>query len=168
MVLLLGLVAYLFYNRQRSKQRHQQQLKETELKAARQQMQLFTKTITEKLELIESLHQQLEQHDLDPALQQNLEALKQKTILTENDWEEYQKLFEKIYPHFFERLRNKNQDITIAELRFASIIRLQLSNKQAGAMLGISTDSARKTKLRLRHRLNLTEEISLEQVILNL
>ncbi len=163
-VLLLGAIAYLYYNRQHSRYRQQQKLKELELQSAGEKMNLFTKTIAEKTELIEQLQLQLEEHAANPLLQQNLETLKQKTILTEEDWNGFQQLFEKIYPNFFERLRRKNSDITHAELRFAAIIRLQMNNRQAGAMLGISADSARKT----RQRLNLPEEANLEQFILTL
>lgn len=167
-VLLLSLIIYWLYRRQHHTQKQQQQRKEEELKAATEQMHLFTKTIAENLQLIDSLQQQIEQQNLDPAVKQNLEMLKQKTILTEEDWEVFQNIFEKIYLGFFERLRKINPSITSAELRFASIIRLQMNNKQAGAMLGISPDSARKTRLRLRQRLNLTEEINIEQVIQSL
>lgn len=166
--LLLSLIIYLAYNRQHIKQKKQQQSKEAELKAANEQMALFTETIAENLQLIDNLQQQLEQHNLDPAVKQNLEILKQKTILTEDDWEVFQNIFEKIYSGFFERLKKINPSITSAELRFASIIRLQMNNRQAGAMLGISPDSARKTRLRLRQRLNITEELNLEQIIQSL
>lgn len=167
-VLLLSLIIFFLYKRQYVKQKEQEQLKETELKVANEQMQLFTKTISENLQLIDNLQQQIEQQNLDPAVKQNLEMLKQKTILTEEDWEVFQNIFEKIYTGFFERLRKINPSITSAELRFASIIRLQMNNKQAGAMLGISPDSARKTRLRLRQRLNITEESNVEQVIQSL
>ncbi len=167
-VLSVSLMVYLLYKRQYEKQEKEQQLKEAELKAANKQMQLFTKTIAENLQLIDNLQQQIEQHNLDPAVKQNLEMLKQKTILTEEDWEVFQHIFEKIYVGFFERLRKINPSITSAELRFASIIRLQMNNKQAGAMLGISPDSARKTRLRLRQRLNIAEESNVERVIQSL
>lgn len=167
-VLLLSLIMYFFFNHQNIKQKQKQQSKEAELNAANEQMQLFTKTIAENLQLIDNLQQQIEQHNLDPDVKQNLEILKQKTILTEDDWEVFQNIFEKIYNGFFERLKKINPSITSAELRFASIIRLQMNNKQAGAMLGISPDSARKTRLRLRQRLNITEELNLEQVIQSL
>jgi tetratricopeptide (TPR) repeat protein len=167
-VVLVSLIVYLSYSHQHIKQKKQHQSKEAELKAANEQMALFTKTIAENLQLIDNLQQQIKQHNLDPAVKQNLEILKQKTILTEDDWEVFQNIFEKIYSGFFERLRKINPNITSAELRFASIIRLQMNNKQAGAMLGISPDSARKTRLRLRQRLNITEELSLEQVVQSL
>lgn len=167
-VLLLSLTIYWLYRRQHFKQTQQQQIKEEELKVANEQMESFTKTITENLQLINNLQRQIEQHNLDPALKQNLEMLKQKNILTEQDWEVFQNLFEKIYAGFFERVKKINPSITSAELRFAAIIRLQMNNNQAGAMLGISPDSARKTRLRLRQRLNLTEELNIEQVIQSL
>lgn len=167
-VLLLSIVSYLFYSRQNTRQKQQQKHKEAELIAAKEQMQLFTKTIAEKLQLIDNLQEQIEQHNLDPVIKQNLEMLKQKNILTEEDWEVFQNLFEKIYTGFFERVKKISPSITSAELRFAAIIRLKMNNNQAGAMLGISPDSARKTRLRLRQRLNLTEESNVEQMIQSL
>ncbi len=167
-VLILALIIYLLFNRHQASQKKLQELKDEELKAANEQMQLFTKTIADNLALIDNLQQQIKQHNIDPAVKQNLEILKQKTILTEEDWEVFQNLFEKIYNGFFERIKKINPSVTSAELRFASIIRLQMNNKQAGAMLGISPDSARKTRLRLRQRLNLPEESTVEQVILSL
>ena len=167
-VVVLLINIHLLYNRQHIKQKKQQQLKEAELKASNEQMTLVTKTIAENLQLIDNLRKQIEQRNLDPAVKQNLETLKQKTILTEDDWEVFQNTFEKVYSGFFERLKKINPNITSAELRFASIIRLQMNNRQAGTMLGISQDSARKTRLRLRQRLNVTEESNLEQVIQSL
>lgn len=167
-VLLLSALAYLFYKRKQQKQKQEQQLRETELAAAKEQMNLFTKTIADKSELIEQLQQQMEQHKLAPELEQNLEQLKNRTILTEDDWYSFQTLFEKIHPGFFKRLKEHTPDITPAELRFAALIRLEMTNRQAASMLGISADSARKTKLRLRQRLQLPEENSLEQFIQNI
>ena len=97
-----------------------------------------------------------------------MQEIKQKTILTENDWDEFKTTFEKIYPGFFNRLYTRNKDITTAELRFAALIRLQMNNRQAGAILGISTDSARKTRQRLRLRLQISEDSNLEDFVLNI
>lgn len=168
LVVLLALVIYLFYNRQRLKLEQQRQLKDSELRSAQEQMQLFTKTIFEKSELIYSLQEQLDQNRLDPSIQLSLQGLKDKTILTEQDWDDFQSMFDKIDKGFFNRMKQISPGITVAELRFAAIIRLKMNNKQAGAMLGISTDSARKTRVRLRHRLNISGESNLEEVVLNI
>ena len=165
-IILLGVIGWMYYNRQLSRLHQQQQLKETALQAAKEKMALFVRTIDEKTELVDKLQQEVEWRKLSPEIMQTLEDLKNKTILTEDDWVDFQQLFEKIYPGFFEKLKIDFPGITYAELRFAAIIRLQLNNKQAGAMLGISSKSASKTRLRLRQRMNIADDRDLEQFIL--
>ena len=60
------------------------------------------------------------------------------------------------------------KDITTAELRMAALTRLHLSTHQIASILGISANSVYKTRQRLRHRLNLEPEISIEEKILNI
>ena len=125
---------------------------ETELLLAKQQMQQFTENIVEKSELIEKLNQQIagEQSGND---QQILEELTGYTILTEADWENFKRLFERIYPDFFTSLKQTAPGITVAEQRMAALLRLDISSKQMAAMLGVSVDSVHKTKQRLRQRM---------------
>ena len=74
-------------------------------------------------------------------------------------------LFEKIYPGFFLKLKEKVTDITVAEQRMAALTRLRLTTKQMASILGISPDSVHKTRQRLRHRLNLDAEINIENFL---
>jgi len=53
-------------------------------------------------------------------------------------------------------------DITAAEQRMAAFTRLHLNTKQMASMLGISPDSVYKIKQRLRKRLQLTDDITVE------
>jgi hypothetical protein len=55
--------------------------------------------------------------------------------------------------------------ITPAELRLAALLQLKLETKNIAAMQGISTDAVRKSKSRLRQRLNITLEDGLEEFI---
>src|SRR4029079_1823906 len=159
-ILLLSIITILVLNRQRLQSRHRQQLAlqqkaaaEAETAAAKDQLTLFTQNVIEKTALIENLQQQLQQQELNKEQQQLVEELSHQTILTEQDWEKFKWLFEKLHPGFFNRLKEKTPGITIAELRMASLTRLQLSTKEMASMLGISLDSVRKTRLRLRQRL---------------
>jgi tetratricopeptide (TPR) repeat protein len=164
-VVLLAFLVYLALNRKQQKLKQEKQVREAELAAAREQMKMFTRTITEKSDLLDQVQLQLEQQKLAPELAQNLGQLRTRTILTEEDWTSFQNLFEKIYPGFFKKLKEHTPDITHAELRFSALIKLDLTNRQAATMLGISGDSARKTRLRLRQRLRLPEEHTLEGFI---
>jgi len=60
------------------------------------------------------------------------------------------------------KLKEMVPDITEAECRIAALIRLHLNTKQMAAMLGISTDSVYKIKQRLRKRLPLNDDVTIE------
>ena len=141
---------------------------ETELIAAKEQMQQFTHNIIEKTELIEKLSRQLSHKEENIKHQELINDLAHQTILTEDEWENFKSLFEKIYPGFFLTLKERATDITIAEQRMAALTRLNLTAKQMASMLGISVDSVHKTRQRLRQRLHIPVEANLEQSVASL
>jgi tetratricopeptide (TPR) repeat protein/DNA-binding CsgD family transcriptional regulator len=169
-ILLLGIVGFLAITRQRLKTKLQvermQQEKyrmEQEITAAQEQLKMFTENIVEKTSLIEKLEEQVKGNSISSEQQLLITELGQQTILTEEDWVKFKSLFEKIYPSFFQHLKERSADITVAEQRMAALIRLQLTSKQMAAMLGISVDSVHKTRQRLRQRLQLGNDINLDE-----
>jgi tetratricopeptide (TPR) repeat protein len=166
--MLILLVAGWFYFRwqkQQSKNRqqellHQKQMAEADVINARQQLEAFTQNIISKNELIEKLQQQLQEQNLAA----NEELLNQ-TILTDNDWLRFKDMFDKANPGFMLQLKKQVPDITPAELRLATLIKLNVGNKHIASMLGTSADAVRKTKSRLRQRLQITVEDGLEDYI---
>jgi tetratricopeptide (TPR) repeat protein len=168
-IVFVAIVGLLILNRQRLKSRYQRQLAfqqkvaaENELAAAKEQLDMFTQSIIEKTRVIEQLEQQVATKPLTDEQQQLASELSRQTILTEEEWEKFKTLFEKIYPGFFIKLREMVPDITAAEGRMASLIRLHLNTKQMASMLGISTDSVYKNRQRLRKRLQLDDELATE------
>ena len=138
---------------------------ETEMGTAREQLQVFKQNIIEKTNLIEKLESQAHDREAAAIQREVIDELTHQTILTEDDWERFKTLFEKIYPGFFLKLKNKAPDITIAEQRMAALIKLHLTPKQMASMLGISSESVQKSKRRLRMRLHLGDEVNLEESI---
>jgi hypothetical protein len=126
---------------------------------------MFTQNIVEKTNLIEQLEQQVQQKTASAESQQLIAELGNQTILTEEDWSKFKTLFEKIFPLFFQRLKNISPDITMAEQRLAALTRLQLTTKQMATVLGISPNSVNKTRQRLRLRFDLQAEQSIEKFI---
>ncbi len=86
-------------------------------------------------------------------------------ILTPADWSAFKIYFEKAFPGYLLRLRNAHPKLTEAEERLFLFIKLKLTNKEAAAILGISADSVKKTRTRLRKRLGIHENIDLETYI---
>ena len=167
--LLLVIISGWFYfrwQRQRFKTKQQalvfeKEKAEAEIKNARQQLDEFTHNIIDKNEMIEKLQAQLQQQNM----QVNEELLNQ-SILTENDWLRFKDMFEKANPGFIQQLQKAAPDITAAEIRYATLICLNLGSKHISSMLGIGADAVRKTRQRLRQRLNIAaEENALEEFI---
>jgi len=174
-IILVAIVCLLILNRQRIKYRYQRQLAfqqkviaEKELTAAKEQLDMFTQSIIEKTKIIEQLEQQVVHKPLTEEQEQLANELTRQTILTEEDWEKYKALFEKVYPGFFLKLKEMIPDITVAERRIAALIRLHLNTKQMAAMLGISPDSVYKLRQRLRKRLQLNDEAATETFLTKL
>ena len=169
LALLAGALSYLFLNRQRLKMKlHEQQTLEAKNKAehemmeAKSKLEFFTQHLIEKNNLVETLQHQLNQKTLDDQQLQVISMLSQHTILTDEDWDRFRHLFEKVYPGFFHNLKIKAPDITLAEQRMAALTKLHLSSKEASYLLGISHASVNKAKLRLRTRLALETDADLD------
>jgi hypothetical protein len=171
-LIMFAVIVILVLTRQRQRLIHKQQLAlkekaaaEVEFAAARDQLNMFKQNIIEKTSLIEKLQDQVHHKETNAEHLEIVDEISRQTILTEEDWDKFKKLFEKIYPGFFTKLKEKAPDITIAEQRMAALTRLHLTTKQIASMLGISVDSVHKTRQRLRQRLHIAPDINLEETI---
>jgi DNA-binding CsgD family transcriptional regulator len=88
-----------------------------------------------------------------------------KTILTDEDWNIFREGFEKTYPKYQHRLRNAFPELTPAEERLFLLLKLNLGRKEIADLLGLSVGSIKKSRTRLRKRLQLESEDSLEDFI---
>lgn len=82
-----------------------------------------------------------------------VDELRTQKILTEQDWLDFKERFTSIYPAFFTRLRALDLSLTESELRYMVLLRLGLAPKEMAELLGISPQSARVGKMRLRKKL---------------
>lgn len=185
-LLLTGIVVAFLFNRYRLRKRRQiekaakekeriqveKQRVEEALQQAEQSLAAYLNTIKEKTNLIESLGTEIQrmketvQTNTDiQELAGNMEKLVSTTILTEEGWQYFRGLFEQVYPGFVERLRKKFTDLSPAETRMLILTRLNLTSREMAHMLGISMDSLRKSRYRLRKKLNLEEEVGFETLI---
>lgn len=167
---LLGITGFAIINRQKMKLKlRQQQVIEEKRHAeqiaehAREQLDEYTRHLVEKTNLVETLQEKLINREMNADQMERISELSQHAILTEEDWEQFKSMFEKVYPGFFHELKQKSADITVAELRMAALCKLQIPAKEAANLLGISPNSVNKTRQRLRYRLGLDPDANLEQ-----
>lgn len=84
----------------------------------------------------------------------------------DTDWEDYKNSFEKVHQDFFKNLHKSSKDLTPGELKLASLMRMNLSSKEIASTLGISQESLRISRYRLRKKLNLEKGENLQQFLL--
>ncbi|HEV8505508.1 MAG TPA: hypothetical protein VGQ53_08915 [Chitinophagaceae bacterium] len=171
-IILLSLLILLMLNRNRLKTKmtmerieKEKKLMEQEIASAQTQLKMFTENIIEKTSLIEKLEQKIKGRDISAGQQAIITELTLQTILTEEDWNKFRSLFEKIHPGFFTKVKEKFPDITLAEQRMAALTRLRLTTKQIASMLGISVDSVHKTRQRLRQRLQVDSDTNIDELV---
>lgn len=147
---------------------------ETELESTEKEMRTMLSNLIEKNALIEHLTEEIHQFQTTPEQPiseekvKMIDKLQSFTLLTDDDWLEFKKLFEKLNPNFFHKVLSHSPDLTNAEIRLITLIKLNLSNLEMSRALGISPDSVRKTSLRLRKKLNIELHEELVKFILSL
>lgn len=93
------------------------------------------------------------------------ELLEQK-ILTDDGWDNFKTRFKGIYPEFFTRIKHSGVAVTEAEVRILVLMRLQLSGGDMANILGISHQSVRACKMRLKKKLHVNNYETVEDYLL--
>lgn len=170
-IFILGILLAVFIFKNKQKLNKQKQLilnaqlerSEHSLRLSESKLNDFASRIQEKTKLVEDMQQQLEAHlETDGNL---MLQLQQSTILTEDDWLHFKFLFEQVHSGFFIRLKEKYPEISPAEIRYLTLAKLRLSTKEMAAALGVSTQSIRTNWYRIRKKINLPEEITVEELV---
>jgi DNA-binding CsgD family transcriptional regulator len=162
-IAVVTIVTLFIYDRQKLKykQKNAQLARaKEELEKATRELENFTRNISEKNKLIEDLQQQLGNPDVEAVRQ-----LQQSTILTDDQWADFRNLFDKVHTGYLHRVKGKLPELTPAETRYVALNKLKLSNKEMASMLGVGTDAIRQYRSRLRRKLNLDEESSIDELL---
>lgn len=119
-----------------------------------------------KNEVLETVKNELqgilkdEKRDQKKQLKQLLQQVNE-SFNNDQYWEEYKLAFNQVHPHFFASLLQKQPDLTSNELKLLSLIKMNLSTQQVATLLGITLDSLRVSRYRLKKKLGLDAEGSL-------
>jgi tetratricopeptide (TPR) repeat protein len=175
LISLAGVIGLLLINRQKLKHIQKRKIAETEKhqaeEMARLQLADFTKSIQEKNDLLETFRNEIEKYQAQPNSQEqaekekSLQLLQNAVILNDEQWVNFQALFNKVHTGYINRVKEKFPDLTTAELRFILLTKLGLNNKEMAAMLGVSTEAVRVSKHRLLKKIQLPEDVSLEEAV---
>lgn len=84
-----------------------------------------------------------------------------------DEWEFFRIQFDKVHPDFFSKLKSLYPSLTEGELRLCAYIRIGMENKQIAQMLSLQPDSIKKSRYRIRKKMMIELEESLEDFLRN-
>lgn len=166
---------YLYRSKQKKKRQNERLIKlnrasilekrktEQELNATKTEVFLNMNKVNEHSKMIVRLENELVQIKNFETFQKKqiaevLQKLKTMKILTDEDWHDFQRNFEIVFPEFINALRAYTPAITASEMRYLMLVKLDLSNKEMAGILGVSDAAIRVVWNRLRKKLSLTLE----------
>jgi len=176
-VIILG--ALLFdsqrrkYRIERERLAKEEQLRKSELQVVtrlleqnQQKLDEYTLNLLRKSEEVSQLEKKLNEfgskHEQTDAHQEDFSTVR---ILTEDDWNEFKSLFDSVHSGLLTRLLRTFPSLTISEQRLFLLLKLGLTSKQISRILGVSSDTVKKSRYRLKKKLGITDSVSLQEFV---
>lgn len=164
-LVLLVVISLLLNNRQRLASKKDKELLLAEKKIVDEELRYadvalrgFTENLRQKNLLIEEFKTEIDQLNKRSAGNDNagqLEKLLQAHIMTDQNWNDFKKLFSKVYPGFFVSLTKQYPSLSATDTRLLALIKLGLKNAEMANMLGITVEGIKKAKQRLRKKIDI-------------
>jgi len=98
----------------------------------------------------------------------DLKKIIQKNLSIDKDWEDFSRFFDDVHQGFYSNLKSKHKGLTANDLKLCSLIRLNLNTKETASILGISPESAKTSRYRLRKKLELGSGQKISTYLLSL
>ncbi len=144
--------------------RLREQNAQSDLRTKEETLREYSKMLAKNSETLAALQNKLKEaleHKKETRYQE-ISRLTRASILTPEDWNNFKERFEQVYTGFFAMLREKYSDLSQGDLRLLALLKLNMSKEEIAAMTGVSPDSVKKAKTRLKKRLGLSEHEKIE------
>lgn len=141
------------------------------LKSKEQELTSYTLNFVQKNEgiselkrLTETLAKELGQ---EHKLKLRIISKKLSSLLrVDDDWADFRRHFESVHPDLMTKLGEEFPGLTRNEFRLIALLRLNLSTKETSTILGISPDSVKTARYRLRKKLGLDTQDDLFEFLI--
>lgn len=120
--------------------------------------------ISDVIEKLNQFTKELKTFESKREMNALIDSLRQNVKLTEDEDQLFSKI-EQINNGFFRKLDEKTDALTKGERRLASLVQMDLSNKEIGNIIGINAKSVTQARYRLKKKLSLDPEEDLVQYL---
>ncbi len=176
-MLLFGTIVLSYRNRRRSASQealiHKQarQLVESDLKIKESELIKMSANIVSKNDLLSSIDKDLAYHSSlidNKADRKVLDPLRKKIknkIDDSADWENFQIQFSLAYPEFVDELVSSYDDLRSNDIKLCCYLKMSMNTKEIAMLTGLSVRAVENKRYRLRKKLKLDTDMSLESFI---
>ncbi len=153
----------------KNRQLEEQSLKQ-QLEVKSKELSTHTLNLIKNNQLLEHLRSTLEamvkedKRDQKKQMQQIILQINE-SFNHEQHWKEFTVAFEQVHQQFFDNLKSHSSELTSADLRLIALLKINLESADIATLLGISTDSLRVSRYRLRKKLNISQGDNLSAFI---
>lgn len=192
-IILLVVVVWLVFHQQRLKIKRNKELHNAQQEMIRMELDHSNLSRQKLQNELEANAQQLTNHALH-IIQKNKMLREIKTKLThlkqnykpldkpigrmiskiddsfnfDEEWADFQENFEQVHPEFYQSLNQKFPQLTSGDIKLCALLKLNLDSKDISTILGISQDSLRVNRYRLRKKLDLDRGTNLVTYVMNI
>ena len=169
--LLLSLIGFYAVRQKMKRNKLEKEKVDAELAFKKRELTTHALNLARKNETLESLKakaQELkEKENMGAGYNQLIRSIN-FDLQDDNNWENFSRYFEEVHKDFNSNVKLKYPQITSNELRLLALLKMNLSSKQIANILNISLEGIKKARYRLRKKLDLTTEDSLQDLVLGL
>ena len=94
-----------------------------------------------------------------------MERTVNKHLQVDKDWEDFKLRFENLHTGFFDSLLEHQPSLTGNDLKLCALIKMNFSIKETADMMGISTESVKTARYRLKKKLELPTETTVNDFL---
>ncbi|WP_418603460.1 tetratricopeptide repeat protein [Hwangdonia sp.] len=168
---LLSLIGFYAVRQKLKRNKLEKEKIKAELAFKKKELTTHALHLAKKNEVLESLKQKAQkfktsENDLN-GYQQLIQTIN-FDLKDDNNWENFSKYFQEVHKDFNSNVKQKFPEVTSNELRLMSLLKMNLSSKEIANILNISPEGIKKARYRLRKKLGISTEDSLQDLVLNL
>ena len=112
--------------------------------------------LTDRINELKKTSDNTTAHELD-----RINRIVDNSFRIDQDWENFKVMFEEVHQGYLPALKEAYTELSNADLKLCALLRLNLNLKESSKILGISPDSVKIARYRLRKKLKLATEDNL-------
>ncbi|WP_299247641.1 LuxR C-terminal-related transcriptional regulator [uncultured Aquimarina sp.] len=139
----------------------EKQLLEDKIQLRENELNLTIVAITNRQKMFEELKIEIDKFDKSTPQIKNLKSKLKSLMMSGDDLFAIQDRIESRYPGMITQLKKSHPQLSNTEIRYCIFTKLNLSIKETASILGVSADTVKTSRSRIKKKMNVSESLTL-------